>query len=157
MTRSRSIGGGNVGGTPVTLTCLPDSTFVTEITALIAAITKVVGKLVTFTGSNTYEVTSAAANAQPDGEVIAYERDADGTYILTCEIWHYTSGNTTEYPATCVRHLPYGDGTIAVGNDVQIHGTTYMYVDGASGSGWGLVIAKDSQASGYVDVLCQGG
>lgn len=154
MTRARTIGGGNVGGTPVTLTCVGDSTFVTEITALIAAGTKVVGKLVTFESSANYCVTSAASDAQPDGEIIAFERDADNTYILTVEVWHYTGGNTVESSAVCVRHLPYGDATIALGNDIQIYSTTYMYVEtGGASAGWGLVIGKDTQASGYVDVL----
>ena len=133
MTRARDIGGGNVSGTPVTVTCIPDATFITEITALIAANTKVVGKLVTLSGGANYEVTSAAADAQPDGEVIAYERDADNTYILTVDLWHYTNQGSAEHPATCIRHLPYGSGTIALTNDTQINGTTYMYVDGAAG------------------------
>ena len=53
MARSRDIGGGNAGN-PVTITCVPDSTFATEITALIAAGTKVVGKYVAGVTSGNY-------------------------------------------------------------------------------------------------------
>ena len=152
MTRIRGLGGGNYGE-PITLTCVPDSTFITEITALIAAGTDVVGKYVAGATSANFTVTSPAADAQPWGEIIAYENDADNTYILTCEFWQYADYEAGYHSATKVRHLAYGDGTIALGQEVRIHGSTYMYVDGVNSGGRGFVFGIDEQESGYVDVL----
>jgi len=113
MTRAREIGGGDIGVGLIVPSCIPDATFIAEITALIAAGTEVVGKFVYFVTSGNYTVSSPAADGQPWGKIIAYENDADNTYILTCQIWQYADVEGNYHSATCVQHLPDNGGTIA--------------------------------------------
>jgi len=148
---SRVVGGGDFGNF-LTITAIPDSTFKSEITSLISSGTGVVGKLVTIATSGNYTVTSAAANAKPDGDVIAYERDAVNTYVLTCRIWGYTDSNSVYHPAHCIRNFDYA-GTPARGYQILVSSSTYHDVIATSTTGIGKILGKDVPTTGYVDVI----
>ena len=141
---ARSIGGGDVGN-HLDIPCFPDATFKAEIIALIAAGTAIEGsKLVTFTFSNNYEVTSAADGAVPDGKVIKVEQDATYGYLLTCRIFHVTDQNAGHFNPVEVITLPNSDGTIALQDSMIVYGTTYMYVDDGTSGGTGVCVSIDS-------------
>jgi len=143
---------GYIGGFPI-VTCVPDSTFKSEIDALRTATTDVVGKLVQLTWSNDYEVTSPADNAIPDGEITHYEKTTS-SYNLTVLLFHYTDQNGSSHTPVGIKNLRYESGsTIALQDSVIIQGTDYMYVDDGTTGGWGAVIAKDNPATYYVDVI----
>lgn len=146
----RIYGGGDVGNF-LDVVCVPDSTFTSEITALIAAGTKVDGKLVTLTFANNYEVTSAADGAIPDGQVIASEGNATSGYVLTVRLFSYIDQNAVRHTPVCIKTLPYS-GTVALQDSIIINGSTYMYVDDGTSGGWGAVISIDTTAK-TVDVL----
>ena len=80
-------GGADRGGY-LEIGCIPDSTFATEIAALVAAKTNVIGKLVSLTWSANYQVTSPADNAIPDGKIVRYEKSGS-TYLLTVRLFSY--------------------------------------------------------------------
>jgi len=148
------IGRGNQGSV-LQITAVPDSTFVTEINALITAGTDVVGKLVTLTFSDNYEVTSAADGAIPDGKITGFRKTmnaAGASYILDVDLFHYTDQNSSSHTPVCIQNLPYNDGTIALRDSVIIYGSTYVYVDDGGTGGWGTVIAKFTDDT-TVDVL----
>ena len=147
---ARSLGGGDRGSF-LDITCVPDSTFKTEIDALIAASTKVVGKLVSLTFVANYEVTSPADDAIADGEIIAYEKHNTYYYLLTVRLFSYIDQNSVRHTPVCIKTLPYS-GTIALQDSVIINGSTYMNVDDGTSGGWGAVISKDATNS-KVDVL----
>lgn len=134
-------------GPEIIITCVPDSTFKSEIDALILAGTKVVGKLVQFTGSNNCEVTSPANNALPDGEILSYEKvtnAAGASYKLSCRIFHVTTAASAELYPIRVQTFEYESGsTVALTQGVLVDGTAYRYVDTASG-GIGYVFNIDS-------------
>ena len=142
---------GYVGGFPI-VTCVPDSTFKTEIDNLRAAGTDVVGKFVQLTFSTDYEVTSPADGAIPDGEICQPYSKTSSSYRLPVLLWHYTDQNGNGHTPVGIKNLRYS-GTIALQDSVIINGTTYMYVDDGGTGGWGAVIAKDRPASSYIDVL----
>jgi len=148
------LGHGNMG-TALAIPGVPDSTFITEITALIAAGTNVIGKLVTLTFAANYGVTSAADNAIFDGIVTGMEKKtgaSGNTYLLDIDLVHYTDQNSNGHTPVCLRNLPYSDGTIALQDSVIVNGTTYVYVDDGGTGGWGAVIAKHTDDA-TVDVL----
>ena len=109
---ARTLGGGDQGNF-LDITCVPDSTFETEIAALIAAGSNPNDKLVTFTYSDNYEVTSAADGATPDGIVLNYEKHNTYGYLLTVRVFGYTDQNGTWHNANCIITIPY-EGTIAL-------------------------------------------
>ncbi len=140
--------GGNKGN-PVVISAVPDSTFKSEIDALITAGTNVVGKLVSLTFANDYEVTSPADDAIPDGEIISCKKAtlaAGNSYILTVALFHYTDQNGSSHTPVCIRELDY-NGTIALQDSVIVNGTTYRNLDDGGTGGWGAVIAKDTSNS----------
>ena len=148
------LGLGGSKGSPLVISCVPDSTFKSEIDALITAKTKVVGKLVSLTYGANYEVTSPADDAIPDGEIVAYSKttSASGSsYLLSVALFHYVDQNSAHHTPVCVRTLEYS-GTIALQDSVIINGSTYRAVDDGGAGGWGAVIAKDTTNS-KVDVL----
>ena len=144
----------NIGGTAVgyygpleknKFSCIPDSTFKTEIDALILAGTAVEGsKLVSWTFSANYQVTSPADGAIPDGIITEIEKDATNGYILTCLMWTYVDQNAARHPITGVVTLPNSDGTIALQDSMIIYGSTYMYVDDGTSGGWGACVSIDT-------------
>jgi len=141
---ARSIGGGDAGN-HLDIPCWPDATFKAEIIVLEAAGTAIEGsKLVTFTFSNNYEVTSAADGAVPDGKVIKVEKDATYGYLLTVRVFHCTNQNAGNFNPTEVITLPNSDGTIALQDSMIVYGTTYMYVDDGTSGGTGACISIDS-------------
>jgi len=145
---------GGTKGYPLVVSCVPDSTLKSEIDALITAGTAVVGKLVSLTFSNNYEVTSPADDAIPDGEIISYNKytTASGaSYILSVVLWSYLDQNSARHTPVCVRTLEYS-GTIALQDSVIITGSTYRTVDDGTSGGWGCVISKDTTNT-TVDVL----
>jgi hypothetical protein len=147
---SRVKGGGHLGP-ELTVACIPDATFETELDALIAAGTDVIGKLVTLTFSGNYEVTSAAQNAIPDGVVLNFHK-AGTSYILDVDLVHYTDQNSANHTPRRILNVPY-NGTFNLQDSVIVYSTTYMTVaDGGTG-GFGAAIAVDVPGSGYADIL----
>ena len=145
---------GGTKGNCLIVSCVPDSTFETEIDALIAAGTKVVGKLVALTFSNNYEVSSPADGAVPNGEIIGYKKTtgaSGSSYILSVALFGYIDQNSTYHTPVCIRTLEYS-GTIALQDSVIINGSTYRKVDDGGTGGWGAVISKDT-TNETVDVL----
>ena len=145
---------GGTKGNCLTISCVPDSTLKTELDALVAAGTKVVGKLVSLTFGANYEVTSPADGAVPNGEIIAYKKTtlaAGHSYLLTVALFAYVDQNSAYHTPVCVRTLEY-EGTIALQDSVIINGSTYRKVDDGTSGGFGAVIAKDS-TNETVDVL----
>ena len=141
---ARSIGGGDAGN-HLDIQCWPDATFKAEIIVLEAAGTAIEGsKLVTFTYSNNYEVTSAADGAIPDGKVIKVEQDATYGYLLTIRVFHVADQNGVAVNPTEVISLPNSDGTIALQDSMIVYGTTYMYVDDGTSGGTGVCVSIDS-------------
>jgi len=148
----RTIGGGQVGEF-AHITVVPDSTFITELSALVAAGTQVDdSKLVNFTFSNNWEVTSPADNALPDGKIIEHHRDQDYTWILTIELYGFTDINGTWRPARGYVTLPYPTGSSpSLQEQVQVNSTTYYQCDGGS-TGIGAVVSLD-EPTGYFQLL----
>ncbi len=131
--------------------CVPDSTFESEIDALVAAGTDVIGKLVTATFSNNYEVTSAAAGAVPHGKIVDY-RVSGSSYALTVHFFLMTDQNGNVFAPTQIINLPY-DGTTALQDTFKVDDTTYMNIEDAGASGAGVVIAVDVPTTNRVDVM----
>ena len=154
MAVARTLGGGYVGPELI-CTCVPDATFKAELVALEAAKTNIVGKLVTWTFLNNYEVTSAAESAKPDGEIIAFEKRTTSSgddYYLTVRVWGYTDQAGTHHIATKVINVAYS-GTFALQDDILVNTTTYLGVKDGGSSGIGACVAIDVPASGYADIV----
>jgi hypothetical protein len=147
---SRVRGLGDRGGF-IDVGCVPDATFKTEIDALIVAKTDVVGKIVTLTWLNNYEVTSAAQNATPDGVVLQCVPNGS-TYDLTVRLFHFVDQNSVDRTAHTIVNFAYGGGTVALQDTIKVYDTAYMYVTDGGTGGWGAVISKDT-TSATVDVL----
>jgi len=147
----RPIGGGDTGHF-LEIPCVPDATFKTEITNLMAAGTKVEGKLVKLTWSGNYEVTSPDNADIPDGQIITCEKDSYYGYILGVRLFHYVDQNSNHHTPVNIKTLNYS-GIIGLHDSVIITGDTYDAVADGSTGGWGAVIAKDTTAT-TVDVLC---
>jgi len=148
-----SAGGGDRGGF-LQVRCVPDATFATEIGALITAGTLVVGKLVTFTYSNNYEVTSPAGGAIPDGKIISYRKTTSASgdsYELTVRVFHYTDQNSADHAPVGIMTLTY-DGTTALQDSIIVDGATYRAVEDGGTGGFGCVIGIDT-TNNLVDVL----
>ena len=145
-----AIGGGDVYNTEA-LPMRPDSTFVTELTALDAAGTAIPGKLVTLTFAANWGCTSGADGAIPDGMVTNYERDPIYTWILTVNLWTYIDQNSVRHPATRILHV-HTDGTMALQDSMIIDGSDYMSVDDGGTGGWGGCICHD-EPTDYSDFL----
>ncbi len=147
---SRVKGGGDYGPA-LPIPAYPDATFEAEIDALIAAGTDVVGKLVTLTWLNNYEVTSAAENAIPDGIVTNFY-PSGSSYCLSVDLFHYVDQNSVGHTPRRIVNLPYA-GTFALQDSVVVNTTTYLGVKDGGTGGWGACIAIDTPASGYADIL----
>lgn len=146
---TRIIGKGDAGNFLVT-TWKPDSTFKSEITSLISSGTDIVGKLVQIATSDDYTVTSPAASADPDGEIIAYEKDGAGDdYRLTCQIWGYTDMDSAHHDAHGIKKFR-ASGTPALGKFIKVTGGTYKEVREAATAGVGKIVRTES---GSCDVL----
>lgn len=143
--------GGGDRGAYLEIGCVPDSTFETEIDALVAAGTSVTGKLVSLTWSNDYEVTSPAADAIPDGKIVRYEIDGT-TYLLTVRLWSYIDQNSARHTPVCICNIAY-EGTLALQDSVIVYNSDYDSVDDGTTGGWGACIALDNPASGYADII----
>jgi len=139
-------------GNLLDIQCVPDATFKTEIDALVLAGTKVVDKLVQFTWSNNYEVTSPAANAIPDGEIITFEKDDTYGYILGVRVFHYPTQNGTSKTPTMIKQLPY-EGSLALQDSSVIYNSDYDSVDDGTTADNNAAIAIDS-TNGIADFLC---
>jgi len=143
--------GGGDRGAYLEIGCIPDSTFKTEIDALILAGTQVTGKLVSLTWGANYQVTSPAGAAIPDGKIVHYEKTTS-SYRLTVRLFSYIDQNAARHTPVCIINLDY-DGTTALQDSVIVDGTGYVYVEDGSSGGWGAVIAMDTPASGFCDVI----
>jgi len=146
----RSLGNGDQGP-QLDIALVPDSTFETEIAALIAAGTQVAGKLVALTFSNNYECTSPAANAIPMGKIIDWIKDPVYGYILTVRMFNYIDQNNNNHTAVKIVEIPY-EGTIALQDSIIVYNSDYDSVDDGTSGGWGAVISKNT-TSAKVDVL----
>jgi hypothetical protein len=145
---------GGTKGNCLVLSLVPNSAFKTILDALVAAGTKVVGKLVTLTFAANYECEDADDTDCPDGEIISYQKytTASGSsYILSVALWSYLDDAGNRHTPVCVRNLPYSD-TIALQDSVMTDGSTYVAVQDGGTDGWGAVIAKDT-TNETVDVL----
>jgi hypothetical protein len=147
----RVYGGGDIGNF-LDVACVPDATLATAITALIAAGTKVDGKLVCLTYLNDYEVKICPTDTIPDGEIIAHEGNSISGYTLTVRFFHYVDQNATHRVPSMIKTFGYGTKTIALGDTIQVDGSDYMYVEDATSGGIGAVIAKNTTAL-TVDVI----
>ena len=141
MATTRTRGGGD-RGFHLDIDCVPDATFETELDALIAAGTTPVGKLVTLTFAVNYEVTSAAADAVPDGEVISWDY-AGSTYTLGIRLFHYTDQNSVGHTPVQIKTLPY-EGTLALQDSVIVYNSDYDSVDDGGTGGFGAVISLNT-------------
>lgn len=149
---ARVKGGGFEGpGASLVIPAIPDATFETEIDALIAASTDVIGKLVTLTFLNNYEVTSAAESAIPDGVVVDYYKSGT-SYCLSVELLNYIDQNTVNHMPRKIMNFPYA-GTFALQDSVVVNTTTYLGVKDGGTGGRGACIAKDTPTTGYADIL----
>jgi hypothetical protein len=145
--------GGGDRGNYLEISCVPDATLESEIDTLITAGTDVIGKLVTFTFSNNYEVTSAANSSIPDGKIVRYEKRGT-TYQLTCRIWHYTDQNAGNKTPNCIVNLYSGGNTVALRDSILTsNGTTFMTIKDGTSGGWGAIIGKNTPAASYNDVI----
>ena len=143
--------GGGDRGAYLEISCVPDSTFKTEIDALIAAGTQVTGKLCSLTFSNDYEVTSPADDAIPDGKIVHCEKTAS-TYRLTVRFFHYVDQNSVDHTPVCILNFA-SSGTLALQDSIIVNGSTYVDVDDGATGGWGACIATDVPTSSRSDVL----
>lgn len=150
MANILSLGGGDRGGY-LELGAVPDATFITEIAALITAGTAVIGKLVSWTWSNNYEVTSPAESAIFDGKIVRYKKAAS-SYQLTIRCCSYIDQNNNRHTPVCILNVPY-TGTFNLQDSVVCNSTTYYVVKDGGTGGWGACISKDVPASGYADVI----
>jgi hypothetical protein len=142
-------------GNELIVTCVPDATFKAELVALEAAATAIVGKLVTWTFANNYEVTSAAESAVPNGEVVAVEKRQTSSgvdYYLSVRVWSYVDQNGTYHCANQIVNVPYS-GTFNLQDTILVNTTTYLGVKDGGTAGIGACVAKDVPASGYADIL----
>ena len=140
---ARRLNGGDTGRF-TDVTCVPDATLATEITALVALGTVVEGsKLVSNTFSNNCEVTSPADGAIPDGRIMTVEKDATNTYLLTVRMWSYVDTNAARHSSPVLVYLPY-DTALALHDSVVIDGSTYMYVKDGTSGGFGAVWDLDT-------------
>ena len=146
---------GGSKGSKFVVSCVPDSTFKTELDALVTADTDIVGKLVALTWSNSYEVTSPASGADFDGEIIDYKKTttaSGASYLLSVDMVHFVDQNGTDHTPTRIRAYPYS-GTIALQDTVKIAAeATYMHVVDGGAAGHGAVISKDTSNT-TVDVI----
>ena len=133
------------------VSCVPDADFKTEIDALIAAGTKVVGKVVALTWANNYEVTSPAAAADCDGKIIDLEKTSS-SYRLTVRFFHYVDQNSQDFCPVCIINLPYED-TVALQDSAKTYNSDYDSVTDGGAAGFGACIALDVPASGRADFI----
>ncbi len=147
--QNMSIGGGDQGEKLI-VTCIPDSTFKDEITALLANNETPEGRLVAYTGINGYEVTSPADGGEFDGRLVTVEKDGT-SYLLGVELFSYKDQNDAYNGMGVIANLAYS-GTIAIGDTVVVSGDDYDAVKDGGEGGRGKVIAKDT-ANETVDVL----
>ena len=143
--------GGVDRGAYLEIRCVPDSTFKTEIDALIAAGTDVIGKLCSLTWSANYQVTSPAEDAIPDGKIVNYEKTSS-SYRLTVRLFSYIDQNSARHTPVSIINLEYS-GTLALQDSVICQDGNYRPVDDGGAGGWGAVIALDVPASGQADVI----
>lgn len=143
-------GGGDRGGY-LEVSCIPDSTFKTEIDALIAAGTQVTGKLCSLTFGANYEVTSPADGAIPDGKIVHYEQTSS-SYRLTVRFFSYIDQNSVRHTPVCIMTIGYS-GTLALQDSMIVNGTTYLEVDDGGAGGWGAAISLDTTNS-RADFIC---
>jgi len=144
--------GGGDRGSFLEIGCVPDATFESELDALKAVPTAIVGKLVSLTFSNDYEVTSPADNAIADGKIIQ-AREMGTTWKLTVRLFSYIDQNAARHTPVGIINLPTNGGTAALQDSVIVYGSDYVYVDDGGTGGWGAVIATDVPGSNHVDVL----
>ena len=143
--------GGGDRGNFLKISFIPDSTFKTEIDALILAGTQVTGKLFSLTWAAAYQVTSPAEDAIPDGKITDYEVTAS-SYRLTGILFSYIDQNAARHTPSMIINLPY-TGTLALQDSVICYDGNYLSVDDGTTGGWGAVIAVDVPGSGYADIL----
>ena len=147
---SRILGGGD-SGVFLNKTFYPDTTFKAEIVSLESSATYIVGKMIKLATSGNYYVTSPAASAYPDGDIIAWENDVTYGYKLTVRLWNYTSiGSHLNSPHVIVK-FPYASAP-TLGHAMVVTGGTYRYGRSSATEGVGFVLAVDTTNETF-DVL----
>ncbi len=138
---------GDVGGF-LDISFVPDSTFETELDALVAAGTKIDGKLVQIVTTGNYEVTSPAQSAIPDGKIVSWKKTASASassYLLTVRLFHYVTQNSGHFTPVYVMNLEYdASSTMALGDTIVCYDSGYRDVTDGDTGGHGFVVSLDS-------------
>jgi hypothetical protein len=138
---------GDVGGF-LDVTFVPDSTFETELDALVAAGTKVDGKLVQIVTTGNYEVTSPAQSAIPDGKIVSWKKTKSGSassYLLTVRLFHYVTQNSGHFTPIYIINLEYdASSKMALGDTIVCYDSGYRDVTDGDTGGYGFVVSLDS-------------
>jgi len=132
------------------LTCVPKSTYKTQLDTLTGNgvdLKAAIGELVQYDFLANYQVIRCVNDGTPDGRIVGIEGNTNSGYVLTIQ----------DFKNLAVVRLPFS-GTIALGNAVQAASAAAQAVDVFTGysAGLGQVIAKDSDETGFVDVLIPG-
>jgi hypothetical protein len=136
-------------GADLVVSCVPDSTFETELDALDSAGTRIQGKLVDWTGSNNYEVTSPADGGDVGGIIVTATKTTSswrlGVRPLRLE---NTKGDV--FTPTKIQTFDYASAP-SLADAVVVNGSSYNQVKTDNTNGWGYVISVDTTAE-TVDV-----
>jgi len=143
--------GGGDRGLQLNVSFTPDATLKAEIDALVAAGTKVIGKVIKITTGANYECTSPADGEVAHGRIIDY-RPTTTSYRLTVELWFYTNGAGTVLPVTRIVNAEY-ETEPSLGETVLVDGSTYRPLKGDASGGVGFVIGVDTPGTGRFDFL----
>jgi hypothetical protein len=137
-----------VSGGFLDITFVPDSTLETEIDALVAAGTKVDGKLVIIQTSGNYTVTSPTTSEIPDGKIISWKKTASAaatSYLLTVRLFHYVTQNSAHYCPSYIINLEYNaSSTIAIGDTIVCYDSSYRDVTDGGTGGFGFIVSNDT-------------
>jgi len=144
------------GGGFLDVSFIPDSTFETELDALVAAGTKVDGKLVKITTAANYECSSPTTSDIPDGKIISWKKTASAaasSYVLTVRLFHYVTQNSGHFCPSYIINLEYNaSSTIALGDTIVCYDANYREVTDGDTGGFGFIISNDT-TNDTVDVI----
>ena len=146
-----ALGGGDRGAF-LDVACVPNSTLKSTIDTLVAAGTQVTGTLVKLTYSDDYEVAGCSAGDIPDGKIMAYEK-TETSYRLLVRLFSYVDLAGNRHTPVGIANFPYDGTGLGLKDSVLVYANNSRKVKDGTSTGWGAVIAMDTPASGYCDVL----